>query len=385
MKNIKKIVAIGLVLFFLINGSFAQLFLDIPKAHWAKDYIEALYEEGVFMGRTLAHFAPDENVTNQELAVILTRILKPQKEELSAWAKADEIDMERFKIAAYAKESVAYMWHKQIMVEGVFYENGQSAAVKREDFCVYMIRLLGLEEEAKEAEENQSVEPFQDHDGIGRSKRGYVYLAREKGIIQGDESGYFNPQREVTRAEAAKMIYFTRNLLEAIEEGDEDEKSSEDRLLSKGDGTEGRIKFVRPSYHGFLMVLATTEGQNVSLNIKRETPFYRGAQLDTLLTLSVGETVKIETDEAGDPVAIWGESVEPVFLKGKIWDLLSDEKGIVFKRDEENKTSVYFMDENTLIYVAGVAKDAEFLLPGQRIQLIAEHQYIKIIQIESQP
>ena len=51
----------------------ASCFEDIPENHWAKEYIMALVDKGVFMKDT--KFNPDSVITREQLIVITYRML----------------------------------------------------------------------------------------------------------------------------------------------------------------------------------------------------------------------------------------------------------------------------------------------------------------------
>ena len=52
---------------------------------------------------------------------------------------------------------------------------------------------------------------YKDEDSINSSLRDDITLLEALGVFQGDENGNFNPEKNVTRAEAAKMIYVLKN------------------------------------------------------------------------------------------------------------------------------------------------------------------------------
>ena len=52
---------------------------------------------------------------------------------------------------------------------------------------------------------------YKDEDSIDSSLRDDITLMEALGVFQGDENGNFNPTANVTRAEAAKMIYVLKN------------------------------------------------------------------------------------------------------------------------------------------------------------------------------
>ncbi|WP_172954348.1 S-layer homology domain-containing protein [Solibacillus sp. R5-41] len=48
-------------------------FIDIPKKHWAKDYVESLADTGIIKGVTTKEFSPRTNVTRAQLAQLTMR------------------------------------------------------------------------------------------------------------------------------------------------------------------------------------------------------------------------------------------------------------------------------------------------------------------------
>lgn len=58
------------------NYSSTPYFSDIPNNHWAKKDIEVVIQHGLMVGIGNNRFAPDESLTREEMATLLTRILK---------------------------------------------------------------------------------------------------------------------------------------------------------------------------------------------------------------------------------------------------------------------------------------------------------------------
>lgn len=58
------------------NHSPIPYFIDIPYNHWARRDIEIVLQHGLMKGMGNHRFAPDEPLTREEMAVLLTRLLK---------------------------------------------------------------------------------------------------------------------------------------------------------------------------------------------------------------------------------------------------------------------------------------------------------------------
>lgn len=56
------------------NTNTAKAFADVPETHWAVSYIKDLTEKGVLNGKSETEFAPEDNITRAEFAAILSRM-----------------------------------------------------------------------------------------------------------------------------------------------------------------------------------------------------------------------------------------------------------------------------------------------------------------------
>ena len=84
-------------------------------------------------------------------------------------------------------------------------EKAPGATVKREQAVKFIVRALGYERAA--ILENIFDTRFNDKAEITQGLHGHVAIARALGIVAGDDNGNFHPQRRVTRAESAIMLY----------------------------------------------------------------------------------------------------------------------------------------------------------------------------------
>ncbi len=119
-------------------------FSDVADGHWAYDYIKAAADNGIVLGVGDGKFAPDVNITRQDLAVMISRVIAVKAE--AAEAADEEIKEEEIKL-------------------------GFKDADKASDYAVSAIAELV-----------------------------------ELKIINGYEDNTFRPENYVTRAEAAKLL-----------------------------------------------------------------------------------------------------------------------------------------------------------------------------------
>ena len=150
--------------------------------HWCKAVVEKLAEVGIaFSGES---FNPESAITQEDLLRIFASGFNYN------WfmtVPVDELYREMHTLGILTKD-----------------ERNEAATVKREDAFVYMIRFAQLERVAK-LSKIFTVE-FKDGKAITPEKLGYVAILSGMGIIGGDDAGV-RPQDDITRAEAAVMLY----------------------------------------------------------------------------------------------------------------------------------------------------------------------------------
>ncbi len=154
------------------------------SGHYAESYINALAEYGI--GFEGGSFKPDEKITQSDLLTLLT-FVSGGESVIVRYGSTEQID------AAYARAAAA-----NIIKEN---ERDDDAVITRETASIYLIRAIGAEEYAKY--EDIYVTPYADV----TENKGYIALLTAMGVVKGDDSGSFNPKREITRAETAVMIY----------------------------------------------------------------------------------------------------------------------------------------------------------------------------------
>ena len=78
---------------------------------------------------------------------------------------------------------------------------GVGQPITRQDAATILSRIINASEEAVGGEK------FADDDSIAEYAKNGVYTLKNRGMISGYEDGTFRPQSQITRAEAAQMIY----------------------------------------------------------------------------------------------------------------------------------------------------------------------------------
>ncbi|WP_427337862.1 S-layer homology domain-containing protein [Caloranaerobacter sp. DY30410] len=183
---------------FLTN----KVFDDLEGYSWARKAIEKMAKKGLIEGYGKGIYAPKKPVTNLETIIMCLRIMGWQDQ-----AKLVKVLPKKYKgkkVGEWAKGYIKVAYEKGILDDvDMMYFNPQGPA-KRHEVAKYVIRALGYEEEALKHMKDEL--PFIDAPAVPLGSVGYVYLANELGLMNGDPQKRFNPMGTMTRAEMAVLF-----------------------------------------------------------------------------------------------------------------------------------------------------------------------------------
>ena len=183
-----------------IGGNAEDEFDDIAHVGWANEAISKLCRENVINGVADRFFAPDENVTREQIAKMIVKVTKTDVKN-SDVTFADVDDSEWY--APFVKTAYEIEFAKGISAA----EFGIGEAITRQDLTVMVYRAAKkIGKIAGNADLNAY---FKDAGNVSDYAKEAVAALKTNGIINGDENGNFNPNDSCTRAEAAKIIYNT--------------------------------------------------------------------------------------------------------------------------------------------------------------------------------
>lgn len=130
-----------------------------------------------------------------------SRSVQVEITEPSAWITFDDLESDSMQSLALTMAEHRIMSGTTVGGKTFFYPD---ETVSRVDFLVMAMRTVGVP-----CAENGDVTVFRDHGEIPEALSGYVAQAYAKGVISGTfgrDGLYFQPNRAVTRAEAAKIL-----------------------------------------------------------------------------------------------------------------------------------------------------------------------------------
>lgn len=149
--------------------------------HWAENIINTLADYNICSDSEF--FKPDENITQRDL-------LKMLNTAKYSYAINDDDRL-----------------YQQFVRENIISENEikPDSAVTKQQAVKYLLKMMDY---ANAAEIKGIFKcDFADSDAVDGDCFGYVAIAKGLGIVNGDESNSFNPEKNITNAEAAVIIY----------------------------------------------------------------------------------------------------------------------------------------------------------------------------------
>lgn len=168
-------------------------FEDIDSVTWATEAITALYDKRVINGKTETRFYPEDYVTREEFVKMIVCALNIQTEDdLDAFT---DVPAEEW-YSGYVNAAF-----KRGFISGIG-ENrfGSGLSITRQDIAVIICNAISIPSAQKLVE-------FADSSDIADYAKTAVEKLAAVGIINGNESGTFEPNSYATRAETAKMLY----------------------------------------------------------------------------------------------------------------------------------------------------------------------------------
>lgn len=151
------------------------------SGHWAESIINTLADYNI--GNRSGQFRPDENITQ----VDLLRMISTAK---YSYVQNDDDNL-----------------YRQFVMENIIGKDeiNPNGTVTKQQAVMYFLKMMGY----SNAAEIKGIFKcdFADSEAISEEYFGYAAIAKGLGIVGGDENGNFNPEKNITNAEASVIIY----------------------------------------------------------------------------------------------------------------------------------------------------------------------------------
>ena len=180
------------------DNNASRGFTDIHEDHWAYSFVMALHDYGVISGYDDGSFRPDARITRGEFIKLITDSLNINGDPAYPISFTD-----------VRADNWVYPYVQRFASAGGIsgYEDGSAGVnknISREDAAVFIERALKIKNTAFIDAESDG---FTDEDSISDYAKDAVKTLCGANIITGFEDGSFMPKENLTRAQAAVIIY----------------------------------------------------------------------------------------------------------------------------------------------------------------------------------
>lgn len=176
-------------------------FADVSDTFWAQEEINSMAQLGLVKGYADNTFKPNKTVSREEFAVFITRAFYLDLPGGQAQTFID-VPTSRWSYGSIEASKDFLTGYYPPSGKAFFSPTGHAT---REDVAVALVKTLGYEPD--DLQNEQVLSRFYDGDDISPNMRTYVALAVEKKLISGYNDGSFKPNKAVTRAESAALLY----------------------------------------------------------------------------------------------------------------------------------------------------------------------------------
>lgn len=178
----------------MIPGAGAVTYTDVAKDFWAYDEIYYLTDKGILEGDGTGKFRPKDDVTHIEFIKMI----------VATFNLVDTATVNYTKVPTWAREG---RYLEKAAAQGFLLDEYTkdfdfTKDLTREEAVALIMRYLDLDDELA-----ASSSLFPDYSKISPAYRSYALIAAGADIIQGDDTGNYQPDRVLTRSEALRILY----------------------------------------------------------------------------------------------------------------------------------------------------------------------------------
>ncbi|MDR1641640.1 MAG: S-layer homology domain-containing protein [Clostridiales bacterium] len=179
----------------------SKSFSDISsKSNEMQKAITALAAKGIISGVAPGVFSPDSAITRAEVAAIVTRILSKQSKGYGVQFDDVETGDWYYDAAVSAKEN-------GIMAGTSESEFSPEIVIPKDQLVAVVARALILEMKYKEVDDYSILSMFADEQDFADWSKVDISFAAREGLVVERSDGLFDPSDEMTRGDAAVLLY----------------------------------------------------------------------------------------------------------------------------------------------------------------------------------
>lgn len=380
----KTVILLAFAAFFMFSNTlvYAQVFTDVPDNYWAKEYIEKMNKVGIITGYSDATFRPGDSVTKIQALVMIGRMYGLSEDKIKEIRAEYQEFFDTIGVETWFQDGLAVAISMGVVdkdVVKVFYQNNTAnKPAYKEEICVYLTRAMGLENEAKS--KTIYVLPFKDTENITSSAIPYVYVMMEKGIINGDSEGKFNPRSEVNRAIMAKMLSIAYDYVQKENITPQISESKKEKTIT----ITGTISDTMRVYEELYITIEEKNGVKNAYRVNSDTDIKLDDESADMSVLVEGMTVEAEVTEDRMVISIKAESINEEY-SGKIVSLsYSDTNQIItieYEKDEETEKKAFYVSDDAEITLDGKEVFLYNLKKGDLVEVVVRNS--KVVDIKA--
>ncbi len=192
----KRTISFLLIILMIFSSVYASSFKDLSGSHWAYEYIMYLTSKNVINGYNDGTFKPNGTITNAEFIKLVVMAALPD------WISISDAE------SSLNHWAGPYIW----IAERYGVINAGSVNLSNMDKPITRIEMVRIITKADLLMKGNSLatsEKVKFKDVLALSNNDLLYLkhACSKNLITGYSDNTFKPYNNMTRAEAATMIY----------------------------------------------------------------------------------------------------------------------------------------------------------------------------------
>jgi len=175
-------------------------FTDVAGDAWYYDAVCDVYDSGLMKGKTDTTFDPTAPMSRAEFVTVLSRIAAINA---SGYGYSDKLSFEDTDSSAWYADAAGWAVETGLTKGTSDSTFSPSREITRQEMAVLIVRFVKYLGES--VPDNSKVEKFTDADKIASWATADIETMRKYGLIQGDQSGNFNPEGKADRASVATI------------------------------------------------------------------------------------------------------------------------------------------------------------------------------------
>lgn len=348
--------SLALALSLTVAPTHALEFSDVPEDFWGGEgyqNIKTMADKGLAKGYEDGTFRPNAKMTAVETLLFCARAtgvdagtqvaiydnigkevskLLPSANGMNNWASSEmALAVETGVLSLAELETLAQTDPKSIKTDEKGYTTSSRTYLEetmaRENICMYLVRAMQLEPLAKSLSNYSLNYKYKDAAQISPSLLPYVYVLTNYGVVKGKETGNFDPQGAVTRAEMTTML---RRTLDTMEEmGIVTELSEYTNYPWAG----GVISSVTQGADNSVILTLRSEAAETtqSYSVPAGAKIYKDNMISSTSSLKTGQYVRLNLNDRGavtsvrlgGPLTVYSGSLDDLDVENSSISLVS--------------------------------------------------------------